>query len=81
MQKIFQHKGCSIDARSHELADGSGWIAEFYVFDRNDMDTQFSLPSTFPNEESGLRAAIEVGKKKVEDGFEPIDITLAGQSL
>ena len=66
------YKGYVIVARSNELKDG-GFSAEFSVEEHEVdgfMETEFSLPETFPTQESAIEAAIQVGRQKIDMGFE-----------
>jgi len=74
MQNIEHYKGCILDARSHELRDGSGWNAEVYIAQPHGgsvLETQFVLQETFPTSDAAIDAALQVGRHKVQVGFEP----------
>jgi len=76
MQQIVNYKKCALDARAHERTDGQGYMAEVYVAQPDgdrDVVTQFSLKETFPSGEAAIEAALQVGRHKVDVGFEPKD--------
>jgi len=59
-------------ARSHELQAG-GFSAEFSIEEHDAdgvMETEFYLPNTFPTQESAIKAAIQAGRQKIDEGFE-----------
>ena len=58
-----------LDPRAYELADGTGWIAKFYIAEdvgRETIDTQFSLPGKFATKEAALAAGLAAGKREIE---------------
>jgi len=73
MQKTENHKGCSLDAGSNELQAG-GYDAEVYIAQFHHGETfvtRFALQEIFEAGEAALNAALEVGRHKVDVGFEP----------
>lgn len=63
-----------VDPRVRQLADGSGWSVDFSIEEHDGpgvTDTMFYLPGVFPAEESAVSAAIEVGRRTIERGFQP----------
>jgi hypothetical protein len=64
------YKGRILDARAFERRDGSGWTAEVSIAEDSDdetVDTQFSLTEAFPTQEIALNAALDLGKRKVDE--------------
>lgn len=71
------YKGCLIDPRAYELADGSGWGAEVYVAEDDGgdtVDTRFVLRGVYPSKEAALEAALETGKREVDRAQDSWDI-------
>ena len=72
MKRREGYKGYVIVARSHELQAG-GFSAEFSIEEHDAdgvMETEFYLPNTFPTQESAIKAAIQAGRQKIDEGFE-----------
>ena len=72
MKRREGYKGYVIVARSHELK-GGGFSAELSVEEHDAdgvMETEFYLPNTFPTQESAIKAAIQAGRQKIDEGFE-----------
>jgi hypothetical protein len=72
MKSRLGYKGYVIAARSHELPHG-GFSAEFSVEEHaadGFMETEFSVPGTFPTQDSGIEAAIKAGQQKIDIGLE-----------
>jgi hypothetical protein len=64
------YRGCWVDPRVSELADGSGWSAQVYVAHDvgvETVDTQWILKGKFPTREEAHKAALEAGKRKVDE--------------
>lgn len=77
MQKNENYRGCSLDAGSNELQAG-GYDAEVYIgqFHHGEtLVTRFVLQEIFETGEAALDAVLEVGRQKVDIGFEPKFIT------
>ncbi len=73
MQRNEDYKDCSLDAGSNELQAG-GYDAEVFIAQFHDGEalvTRFVLQETFETGEAALNAALEVGRHKVDIGFEP----------
>lgn len=67
------YKGRVIEARAGELRDGLGWDATCYIEEPDGggvMVTPFFLPNTFSTSEAAIQAALQVGRKKIDLGFE-----------
>ena len=47
----------------------SSWIEEHDA--SGVTETQFFLPDTFQTEESAIKAAVQAGRVKIDEGFEP----------
>jgi hypothetical protein len=63
-----------IDPRANQLADGSGYSAEFSIEEHDGAgftDTMFYLRGAFPTEDSAISAAFEVGRLTIGRGFQP----------
>lgn len=68
------YKGRGIETREYETADRSGWRAKCIVIERDgdsDLETEFPLRETFPTRASAAEAAIGVGQRKIDTGFNP----------
>jgi hypothetical protein len=64
------YRGCWVDPRVYELADGSGWSAQVYVAHDvgvETVDTQWILKGKFPTREAAHEAALAAGKRKVDE--------------
>lgn len=64
-----RYRGCWVDPRASEVADGSGWTAEVYVardVGAETIDTQWILKGKFSTREAALEAALATGRCKVE---------------
>jgi len=68
----IHYKRHLIDARAYPLRGIGGWTSESYVFDMREMtDTLFwPSPNVFPTREAAIEAAIQVGRQKIDVGFE-----------
>jgi hypothetical protein len=63
-----------VDPRANQLANGSGYSAEFSIQEHNGVgvtDTIFYLPGVFPTKDSAIAAAIESGRVTIGRGFQP----------
>jgi hypothetical protein len=72
MKSRLGYKGYVIEARSYQQQDG-GFSAELWIEEHDASgvtETQFYLPDTFTKEESAIEAAIQVGRQKIDVGFE-----------
>jgi hypothetical protein len=70
-----RYKGRIIDARSLERRDGLGWTSNFSVLEKRDgdlLETMFYLREIFPDMESATNAAIIVGRRTIDAGFQPL---------
>jgi len=73
MKRREGYKGYVIEARSHQLRDG-GFSSEFSIEEHDASgvtETQFFLPGTFQTEESAIKAEVQAGRVKIDEGFEP----------
>lgn len=73
------YKGCWVDPRAYELSNGSGWDAEVYVAEDvgpETIDTRYSLTGTFLTREAAIEAALNVGKRKVDEITDSVDSEL-----
>lgn len=64
-----RYRGCSVDPRAYELADGSGWSAEVYVAHDvgvETVDQQWILKGKFLTREAALEVALATGKREVD---------------
>jgi hypothetical protein len=64
-----RYRGCWVDPRAYELADGSGWSAEVYVAEdvgSETIDTRWILNGKFPTREVALEAAAATGRREVD---------------
>ena len=80
MKRREGYKGYVIEARSHELREG-GFSSEFSVEEHDASgvtETQFFLPGTFQTEESAINAAVQAGRVKIDEGFEPRPAVASG---
>jgi hypothetical protein len=62
-----EYRGCILDPRAFELADGAGWKAEVDIaedVEHETIDTPFFLKEVFPTKEAALSAALIVGSAK-----------------
>lgn len=63
------YKGCFLDPKANELADGSGWTVELFIA-RPDggsvVDTQYFIEGKFPSRDSAMHAAIESAKRLID---------------
>jgi hypothetical protein len=74
------YKGYVIEARSCELKHGE-FSAEFSVEEHDASgvtESQFYLPSTFSTQESAIEAAIQMGRQKIDVGFERGSVVVNG---
>jgi hypothetical protein len=74
------YKGYVIAARSLELKDGR-FSAELWIEEHDASgvtETQFFLPGTFQTEESAINAAVQAGRVKIDEGFEPRSAVASG---
>jgi hypothetical protein len=72
-----RYKGRWVDPRAYELSNGSGWDAEVYIAEdvgSETVDTQYSLTRTFPTRETAIEAALNAGKRKVDENIRSDDI-------
>jgi predicted aspartyl protease len=80
MKRREGYNGYVIEARSHELRDG-GFSSEFSIEEHDASgvtETQFFLPGTFQTEESAINAAVQAGRVKIDEGFEPRSAVASG---
>jgi hypothetical protein len=64
------YEGCVIEARSLELKDGN---CEFSIEEHEATgvtETAFYVPGVFPSAEAAIEAAVTVGQRKIDSGFE-----------
>ncbi len=62
-----------VDPLVRQLTDGSGWSVDFSIEEDDGSgvtDTIFHLPGIFPTEQSAVRAAIQVGQRTIQRGFQ-----------
>lgn len=70
-----RHRGRIIDAISLERRDGLGWTSNFSILENHDgglLETVFYLRESFQDRESAINAAIVVGRRTIDAGFQPI---------
>ena len=75
-----RYRGCWVDPRTFELADGSGWSAEVYVAEdvgSDTVDTRWILKGKFPTREAALEAALATGKREVDKRIKDTEIRSA----
>lgn len=63
------YKGCFIDAKINELADGSGWTPEVFIakHDGSDMlDTGYFFKGIYPSREAACEVAIQGAKDLID---------------
>lgn len=72
-----RYRGCWVDPRTFELADGSGWSAEVYVAEdvgSDTVDTRWILKGKFPTREAALEAATATGERQVDKSVKDKEI-------
>jgi hypothetical protein len=65
-----RYKGRWVDPRAYELSNGTGWDAEVYIAEDvgpETVDTRYSLSRTFATMEAAIEAALNAGKRKVDE--------------
>ena len=80
MKRREGYKGYVIEARSYQQQDG-GFSAELWIEEHDASgvtETQFYLPDTFPTPELAIEAAIQAGRVKIDEGFEPRSAVASG---
>ena len=70
MGERILYKGVRIDPRPKELADGSGWTADFTLIEEvgpETRETPFFSQQAYPAKETAAQAAIALAHRKIDE--------------
>jgi hypothetical protein len=77
MSSKARYKGFVIDPRCCRTMDGSAWSVECHI-EKNDsagaVTARFPLEHTFSTRQLALEAALESGRRRVDEGLVPATV-------